>query len=110
MEEKNKRETRESDCGKPNDIGHADLTDLDDEKAYELATRELPEGKRYKSAAMGDLDWWYAVKYFETMEKDRKRHMCVVRSWSKHKQKWVYRCVSIHSLLYCLQHGKNFNE
>lgn len=106
MEEKNKRKIEESDCDKPTDNSYTDLTDLDDDKAYELVTRELPEGKRYKSAAMGDLDWWYAVKYFETMEKDRKRHMCVVRSWNKHKQKWVYLCVGIHSLLFCLHPGK----
>jgi len=93
---------KKKDCEKLAKMTYRDFSKLNEKKSYEMLSGMLPEGKRYKSAGMGDHDWWYLVKYMEVMEKDYKRYMCVIRSWNKYKQRWVYRCIGVPELLYCL--------
>lgn len=62
-----------------------------------------PQGERFKSACMGDNDWWYIVQYVEDTNKyGEKIPLVVVKSYNKAKQNYVYRCMECVTFLYIL--------
>ena len=93
---------KKKDCEKLTKMTYCDFEKLDDKKADEMLKKMLPEKGRFKSGAMGDHDWWHAVKYIDVEEKDHIVPMIVIRSWAKYKNRWVYQVMPCARLLYCL--------
>ena len=93
---------KKEDCEKLSEMTWKDFENLNDAQADVMLKKVLPEKARFKCAGMGDKDWWYAVKYFDVEEKNRLVYMCVIRSWNKYKQRWIYKAIESFSLLYCL--------
>lgn len=87
-------------------LSYKTINDMTFEEAENKSKELLPPGTKFYSAAMGDKDPRYVVKYTkdETMQfKDYGTpSFVIVRSWNKFKQLWNYKILRIHDFIFCL--------
>ena len=93
---------KKTDCKKLKDLSYDDFKRMDYDYANEILMKVLPEKERFKSRSLGDFDWWYCSKHIDVDENQQMKHLCIIRSWNKYKQKWIYKCIDSLELLYCL--------
>ena len=95
---------KKSDCEKLSRLTFEDFNNITQKQADSMLKNVLPTKSRFKSRAVGSDGWWHVKKYIELEgdENEETIYMCVIRSWDKHRQKWVYKCMGCLDILYCI--------
>ncbi|WQJ53767.1 MAG: hypothetical protein [Wendovervirus sonii] len=80
------------------------LFEIKDYAKYGLLTpvelcKEIYQPK-LKIHILSDFDPWYVVNYIEDeQKKDKVETLIIIKSWAKHKQKWVYHIDNIEHFI-----------